>query len=137
MPGINASSASICSAPLARRVSRERGIGRFTFLLSLALAAAIVYLVAMFVPVYMGNQNLEEAATEIVRRGAQQNLSEADVRAQLHEKVREFGLPDDHKIELQREGKGLVANISYIHQIHFPFYTYNRPVVIRVKDLGF
>ena len=137
MPGFNASSSSIFSARPNRRAARERGIGRFVFLLMLALGAAIIYLVAMFVPVSMGNQNLQEAASEIVRRGAQQNLSEADVRAQLHEKVREFGLPEDHKIELWREGKGLVANISYIHQIHFPFYTYHRPVVIRVKDLGF
>ncbi len=119
------------------RARRERGLGRFFFLLMLALGAAVIYLVAMFIPVYLGNQNLQEAAAEIVRRGAQQNLNESDVRAQLHEKVREFGLPDDHKIDIRRDGKSLTAQISYNHQIRFPFYTYHRPVVIRVRDLGF
>lgn len=116
---------------------RERGMGRFFFLLMLALAAAFIYLLASFIPVYLGNQGLEESATEIVRRGAQQKLSDADIRAQLHEKIRELGLPEDHKVELWHEGQGLVASISYTHLVHLPFYTYHRPIVIRVKDVGF
>jgi hypothetical protein len=116
---------------------RELGASRFTFLLLLALIAAPIYLVAMFIPAHLGNQHLHEAAEEIVRRGAQQNLSDADVRAQLHEKVREFGLPDNHHVDLWHEGKGLAARISYTHVIRFPFYMYQWPVEIRVKNIGF
>jgi hypothetical protein len=103
----------------------------------LALVAAIVYLAAIFIPAYLGNRSLEEAATEIIRRGAQQNLTDTDVKAQLAEKVREFGLPDKHDIDLWHEGKGLGARIRYTHEIKFPFYTYPWPVEIQVKDVGF
>ncbi len=115
----------------------ERGISRFVFLLSLALVAAIVYLAATFAPAYMSKQSMQAAAEEIVRRGAQQNLTDADIRAQLTEKVREFGLPEETKIELWHEGQGLAARISYQHRIRFPFITYNWPVEIRVSNVGF
>ncbi|MGH9846972.1 MAG: hypothetical protein ACREEM_50390 [Blastocatellia bacterium] len=115
---------------------QERGISRFVFLLSLALVAAIVYLVATFAPAYMGNQSMQTAAQEIVSRGTQQNLSDPDIRAQLTEKVREFGLPEEHEIKLTHEGKALAAKISYRHRIRFPFYTYHWPVEINVKDYG-
>jgi len=107
------------------------------FLLLLALMAALVYLVVMFIPAYLGNQNLQDAAEEIVRRGAQQKLSDADVCAQIHEKVREYGLPEDHHVDLWHEGKGMAALISYTHSIRFPFYTYKWDVKIRVKNIGF
>ena len=68
----------------------QLGASRFSFLLLLAFTAAIIYLVAVFVPAYMGNQRMEGAATEIVHRAATQNLSEKDAEAQLHEKAREF-----------------------------------------------
>ena len=116
---------------------REGGASRFMFLLLLALIAAAVYLMAVFIPAYLGNQNLHDAAEEIIRRGAQQNLSDADVRAQLHEKVREFGLPDNYHVELWHEGKGLGARIKYTHSIRFPFYNYQWPVEIQVKNIGF
>jgi len=117
--------------------SEKRGANQFAFLLLLALVAAIVYLVATFAPAYMGNQSLQSAADEIVRRGALQELSDTDVRAQLTEKIREFGLPAEHKIELRHEGKGMSARISYKHLIRFPFYTYNWPVEINAKNPGF
>lgn len=119
------------------KLAAQVGAGRFPFLLLLAFTAAVVYLVAVFVPAYMGNQRMEEAATEIIHRGATQNLSDADVRAQLQEKAREFGLPEERRIELWREGKGLAARIAYTHLVRFPFYTYKWPVEIRVKDIGF
>lgn len=123
---------------LHRPVRRhQRGASRFMFSLLLALIAASIYLVAMLIPAYLGNENLHDAAEEIVRRGAHQKLSDADVRAQLHEKVRELGLPDKHNVELWHEGKGLAAHISYTHSIRFPFYTYKWDVDIRVKNLGF
>ncbi len=114
----------------------QMGASRFSFLLLLAFTAAVVYLVAVFIPAYMGNQRMEEAATEIVHRGAAQNLSVADVQAQLHEKVREFGLPEESRVEISREGKAMLARITYTHLVRFPFYTYKWPVEIRVKDLG-
>jgi hypothetical protein len=123
--------------PTPFNITTQTGASRFPFLLLLAFTAAIAYLVAVFVPAYMGKQRMEEAANEIVHRGAVQNLSESEVRAQLHEKAREFGLPDDHRIELSRNGKAMMARISFTHLVRFPFYTYHWPVEIRVKDLGF
>lgn len=125
----------------ANRVDRrpaqvERGSGRFGVLLLLAFAAAIVYLVAIFVPIYQGNEAMHAATAEILHRGAVQNLKEDDVRAQLKEKARECGLPDDHRVELWREGRGMAAKISFKHHVRFPFYTYEWPFEIRVKDPG-
>ena len=116
--------------------STERGAGRFSILLLLAFTAALVYVAAIFVPIYQGNQQMHAAATEILHRGALQNLKDDDVRAQLKEMAKQSGLPDDHNIELWREGRGLAAKISYRHNVRFPFYTYNWPVEIRVKDPG-
>jgi len=117
--------------------SEKRGARRFAFLLLLALVAAIFYLGGTFAPAYMGKQNLQSAANEIIRRGAHQELTDTDVRAQLTEKIREFGLPDEHKIELWHEGKGMSARISYKHLVRLPFYTYPWPVEISAKNPGF
>ncbi len=115
----------------------ERGASRLPFLLLLALTAAIVYLMAVFIPIYLGNRQMQEATTDIVRRGALQNLTEVDVRAQLQEKAREYGLPENRQIELSRDGRKLTARITYTRSVNFPFYTYKWPVEIRVQDLGF
>jgi hypothetical protein len=115
----------------------ELGAGRFSFLLLLAFTAALLYLVAVFVPAYMGNQRMHEATEQIVHRAATQNLSDADTRAQLHEKAREFGLPEDHNVDIWREGKAMTARVTYTRLIRFPFYTYKWPVKIQVQDLGF
>src|SRR5215212_172514 len=93
--------------------SAEKGAGRFGVLLLLAFTAALVYVVAVFVPIYQGNQQMYAAAAEILHRGALQNLKDEDVRAQLREKARESGLPDDHRIELLRDGRKLTAKISF------------------------
>lgn len=114
----------------------ERGSGRFAMLLLLAFAAAVVYLVVIFVPIYQGNEAMYAATAEILHRGALQNLKDEDVRAQLKEKARECGLPDDHRVELWREGRGMAAKISFKHHVRFPFYTYEWPFEIRVKDPG-
>src|SRR5262245_42337794 len=118
-------------------LSREYGTSRFMVSLLLALIAATIYLGAMFIPAHLSNLNLHEAAEEIIRRGAQQKMSDADVLAQLHEKVLECGLPEKHTVYLWHEGKGLAALIVYTHSIRFPFYTYNWTVKLRVKDAGF
>lgn len=123
--------------PVIRYSSPERGASRFPFLLLLALTAAIVYLIAVFVPLYQGQQQMHAAAEEIVHRGATQNLSDADVRAQLQEKAREYGLPDNRRIELWRDGRKLTAQINYTQRVQFPFYKYEWPVQIRVQDLGY
>ena len=121
----------------AYQKSNERGANRLPFLLLLALTAVIVYLVVMFAPVYLGNRQMEEASVEIVHRGALQNLSETEVRAQLQEKARQYGLPETRNIELWRDGRKLTARITYTHLVKLPFYTYKWPVEIRVQDLGF
>lgn len=120
-----------------RKGAPELGASRFSFLLLLAFTAASIYLVAVFVPAYMSNQRMREAAELIVHRAATQNLSESDTRAQLHEKAREFGLPEDHNVDIWREGKTMTARVTYTRLVSFPFYTYKWPVEIRVKDLGF
>lgn len=114
----------------------EQGAGRFPFLLLLALTAAVVYLMVVFIPIYLGTRQMEEATAEIVRRGALQNLNEVDLRAQLQEKARASGLPNDHRIELWRDGRKLTARITYQQSVRFPFYTYRWPVEIKVADLG-
>lgn len=119
-----------------RWASTERGAGRFMVLLLLAFAAAIVYVVAIYVPIYQGNQAMQIATAEILHRGALQNLKDEDLRAQLKEKARESGLPDDHRIELWREGRAVSAKISYKHNVRFPFFTYQWPFEISVKDPG-
>lgn len=115
----------------------QRGTSRIPFLFLLALISAAIYLAANIIPAYINDQNLQTATDEIIRRGSQQDLRDEDVRAQLHEKIREYGLPDDYKLELWHEGKGLVAKIHYTHKIRLPFYTVPWPVEIRSKDIGF
>ena len=115
---------------------RQMIASRLSFLFSLVLAAAFVYLVAIFVPAYLGNQRMREATEQIIHRAATQNLSEADTRAQLHEKAREFGLPEGYNIDLKREGKVMTATVSYTRKVKVPFYN-SWPVKIEVKDLGF
>lgn len=116
--------------------SVQKGAGRFGVLLLLAFAAALVYVVAIFVPIYQGNQQMYASAAEILHRGAVQNLKDEDVRAQLKEKARECGLPENNRIELWRDGRKLTTKISYKHQVRFPFFSYEWPFEIRVQDVG-
>lgn len=115
----------------------QRGASRFPFLVLLALTVAVIYLMIVFIPIYLGTRQMQEVTTEIVRRGALQNLSENDIRAQLLEKAREFDLPENRQVQLWRDGRKLTARITYSHAVKFPFYTYNWPVEIRAQDLGF
>ncbi|MGH9798990.1 MAG: hypothetical protein ACRD82_01365 [Blastocatellia bacterium] len=119
-----------------KRASTERGAGRFFVILLLAFAAAIVYVVVVYVPIYQGNQAMQVATAEIIHRGALQDLKDDDLRAQLKEKARECGLPDDHRIELWHEGRALATRITYKHRVRFPFYTYEWPFAINIKDPG-
>jgi hypothetical protein len=91
---------------IQQKRARELGAGRLSFLLTIALAAVFVY------------------------------LSEANARAQLHEKAREYGLPEGYNIDLKREGKVMTAIITYTRKVRIPFER-DWPVRIEVKDLGF
>jgi len=127
--------------PDSRKTTPQKGLrelvaGRLSFLFLLAITAAFVYLVAVFAPAYMGNQRMREATEEIVHRAATQNLSLADTRAQLREKAREFGLPEDYNVDIKREGKVMTAKVSYIRKLKIPFYK-EWQTTINVKDLGF
>src|SRR5262245_22747990 len=115
----------------------ETGASRLPFLLLLGVITLSVYLAAMTIPTYINNQSLADDAQEIVKRGALQKLSDADIRAQLHEKAREYGAPPESKIDLWHEGQGLAARIQYTHYVKFPFYTHTWPVDIQVKNVGF
>lgn len=117
--------------------SSQRGVGRFPFLLLLALTAAIVYLIGVFIPAFLSNRQMEQASSEIVRRGSLTNLKESDVRAQLQEKAREFGLPEERSVVVWRDGKKMEARINYVQSIRLPFYSYKWPVEISITDLGF
>jgi len=128
--------------PDLRKTTFQKGVrelvaGRFSLLLLIAAAAAFVYLAAVLIPTYMGYQRMSEATELIVHRAATQNLSEADTRAQLHEKAREFGLPEGYNVDIRREGKAMTALVTYTREVRFPFYIYKWPVTIKVKDLGF
>jgi hypothetical protein len=130
-------SKSKAKAEPAQEKPLKRSSGKYGFILLLALVAAMAYLAATFVPTYLANRGMQEAADEIIRRGALQNLSDPDIRAQLNEKVREYGLPSDTRIELRHEGKGLKARIIYQQTIRFPFYNYPWPVEIQAQSIGF
>ncbi len=123
--------------PELNQTTNQKGVSRFPFLLMLAVTAAIVYLMAVFIPAYLSNRQMEDATVEIVHRGALQSLSDTDVRAQLQEKARQYGLPENRNIELTRDGRKLTARITYTQSVKFPFYTYKWPVEIRAHDLGF
>ena|SRR5215510_10963420 len=122
--------------PTPQKGVPEMGAGRLSFLLMLTSAAAFVYLMAIFVPAYMSNQRMQQATEQIVHRAATQNLSEADTRAQLHEKAREFGLPEDYSLDIKRVGKVMTAKVSYKRKLRIPFYK-EWETTINVKDLGF
>ncbi|MBS1791924.1 MAG: hypothetical protein JST85_29730 [Acidobacteria bacterium] len=119
-----------------RKVLTERGAGRLLVIFLLALASAIVYVVVIYVPIYQSNEAMQMATVEILHRGALQNLKEDDIRAQLKEKARECGLPEDHRLELWRDGRGYTAKISYKHHVSFLIYNYDWPFQIAVKDPG-
>lgn len=125
----------LCESKPQKRAG-ETGSGRFSFLLLLVATIAFVYLMAILIPAYISNQRMHDATEQIVHRAATQNLSEADTRAQLHEKAREYGLPEDYNVAIKREGKVMTASVSYTRKLKIPFYR-EWQTTITVKDLGF
>ena len=124
---------------MSSRYNETRRKGRFDLkaLLLFVLVAAALYLLVQFVPLYLHKRQMEDAGAEIVQRAARQNLELADVKAQLHEKAREFGLPEQRQIALDRAGRKVTARISYTNYIHFVGGDINWPVEIRLEDLGY
>jgi hypothetical protein len=55
----------------------------------------------------------------------------------LQEKAREFGLPEQREIALDRAGRKVTARISYTNYIHFVGGNIRWPVEIRLEDLGY
>jgi hypothetical protein len=106
-------------------------------LLLFILIGAALYLLVQFTPLYLHKRQMEDAGAEIVQRAARQNLDLAEVKAQLHEKAREFGLPEQRQITLNREGRKVTARISYNTYIHFVGGNITWPVDIRLADLGY
>lgn len=124
---------------MSSRYDATRRKSRFDLkaLLIFILVAAALYLLVQFTPLYLHKRQMEDAGAEIVQRAARQNLELAEVKAQLQEKAREFGLPEQRQITLDRSGRKVTARISYHNYIHFIGGSINWPVEIRLEDLGY
>ena len=107
-------------------MDQERGEGRIKFLFTLFLLAVIAYVGAQFVPAYWRSVQMQDATQSIVTQAVVQNLRDNDVRARLEEKAMEYHLPDNKRIELMHNGKRMIVQVSYTHDISLPFYIYQK-----------
>ncbi|MFN0120131.1 MAG: hypothetical protein ACKV2V_06485 [Blastocatellia bacterium] len=117
--------------------SPERGEGRLGSLFTLLILAAGGYFAWENIPHYFHKVKMQEATTDIVRAASVRQTSERDIRNLLAEKALENNLPPGAAIEVRRNGKKVLAHISYTQEITMPFYKWEWPVNIQAQDTGF
>ena len=102
------------------------GKGAFGTLVSLAIVALVFYSAFKVIPIMVNTYKFGEHAESAARLiGAQQSITEDDVRAKLMEQVRSAGLPiRENDISVQLNKDLIKVDIRYVVPIKLLGYTY-------------
>ena len=109
---------------LMRRIDRQRGEGRLSFLLTLAVFGAVIFVAVKIVPVRIAAYEFRDLVREEARRVAvRRDYRSANQR--LMRAAKEMELPIKNKaIEVRQNSREVVIRASYEQPVDLKVYTY-------------
>lgn len=103
---------------------RERGAGRFSLILLLAVLGLVGYVAYQYVPVAMRASTFKVFMQDTVDRGAATGQTPAWVESQLRGGAREYGVPESAAYKVEAVNGGLRAAVRFTRPVSLPGYTY-------------
>jgi hypothetical protein len=108
-----------------RAASGERGGTRFNFVVVILLIALAAYSAYNYAPVSYKAYRFKDFMRETVNKAAYPpGMSTEWVTQQLRAAAKEYELPDDVEINVQKEDGRIAARVTWTEPIQFPAYVY-------------
>ena len=122
---------------LSAQVS-QRGGARFNLAVVILLIALAAYSAYNYAPVAYNAYLYKDFMQEIVNKAAYPPGQTADwVEQQLRAAAREYNLPDETEIRVQRESGRIAARVTYTRPVQFPGYLYRYTFDHTARSSGF
>ena len=115
----------------------ERGSARVKFLITLAVAVAVLYVGYMYVPVAVEAYEFKDVMQNKADAAATQGFDPSWVRDQLVKSSPDYGVPANAVITpASREGR-IEVRVQFTRPISFPGYTYQYEFDQTIKSSTF
>ena len=122
----------------APRGRGERGGARFNFLVIVLLIALAGYSAYNYAPVWYKSYRFKDYMQETVNKAAfPPGQSNEWVTQQLRAAAKEYELPDDTEIVVQKEEGRITAHVTWSESIPLPAYIYDYQFDHTVRSSGF
>jgi len=103
----------------------EEGAARLKFIVVMAMAAVVLYVGYMYVPVAFQAYEFKDAMQTKVDAAATQGFNAEWVRTQLVKSEPDYGVPANAAITASTNAGRIEVHVQYTVPISFPGYTYN------------
>ncbi|HEX8352685.1 MAG TPA: hypothetical protein VF611_07295 [Pyrinomonadaceae bacterium] len=122
----------------ARRGRGERGGARFNFVVVVLVIALAAYSAYNYAPVAYKAYRFKDYMQETVNKAAYPPGQTTDwVAQQLRAAAREYELPEDAEINVQREEGRIAARVTWAESIQLPAYVYDYTFDHTARSSGF
>ena len=116
----------------------ERGGSRLNLIIILAVLALAAYSAYNYAPVSYHAFLFKDSMQDTVNKAAYPPGQSAEwVTQQLRRTAKEYELPEDAYINVQKDGGQIVARVQWTRPIKFPGYTYQYTFDHTVRSSGF
>lgn len=116
----------------------ERGGSRLNLLITLAVLALVAYSAYNYAPVSYNALLFKDYMQDTVNKAAYPpGQSNEWIAQQLRKSAKDYGLPEDAHINVQRESGQIVARVQWTRPVQLPGYTYQYTFDHTVRSSGF
>ena len=121
-----------------RAVRGQHGGARFNFVVVILLIAFAVYSAYNYAPVWYKAYRFKDYMQETVNKAAYPPGQTSDwVTQQLRAGAKEFELPEDAEINVQKEEGRISARVTWTESVQLPAYVYEYDFDHTVRSSGF
>jgi hypothetical protein len=122
----------------ARRGRGERGGARFNFVVVILLIALAAYSAYNYAPVAYKSYRFKDFMDETVNKAAYPPGQTAEwVTQQLRDAAKEYELPEDAEINVQKEGGRVTARVTWSEAVQLPAFSYDYNFDHTARSSGF
>ncbi|HEX8285414.1 MAG TPA: hypothetical protein VF588_18815 [Pyrinomonadaceae bacterium] len=122
----------------AGRRAGERGGTRFNFVVVILVIALAAYSAYNYAPVWYKSYRFKDYMQEIVNKAAYPPGQTSDwVAQQLRAGAKEYGVPEDCEVNVQREEGRIAARVTWDEAVQLPGYTYDYTFDHTARSSGF
>jgi hypothetical protein len=116
----------------------ERGGSRLNFIIVFAIIALAAYSAYNYAPVSYNAFLFKDTMQDTVNRAAYPPGQTTEwVTQQLRKSAKEYGVPDNAYINVQKDGGQIVARVQWARPVKLPGYTYQYTFDHTVRSSGF